>query len=197
MIEINKVLQKKFCVLSVIGPHAGESMSQIYERKIQDIQKVGKTFWITQCKKSIFEKINELCMNGDLYIVFISPSSKNGARPATSETAASGYIVNDIFQPFPKQLSPVTGKITTRTAALVFDELELFDIPDAPMLDTWNYLDATTNTPVRFVLGGSTKICILNTATVKEGMKSRYRRISAIGRFATPFCVRPVAKQEE
>ncbi len=37
MIEINKVLQKKFCVLSVIGPHAGETMSQIYERKNEDI----------------------------------------------------------------------------------------------------------------------------------------------------------------
>ncbi len=136
-------------------------------------------------------------MNGDLYIVFISPSSKNGARPATSETAAPGYMVNDVFHPFPEQLSPVTGKITKRTAALVFDELELFDTPDAPMLDTWNYLDATNGNPVRFVLGGSTKPCILNTTTVKEGMKSRFRRISAIGRFVAPFCVRPVAKQGE
>lgn len=192
MIDVTRILREKQCVLSVIGPHAGESMSQIYERKIQDIAKVGKTFWITSCGKFIFEKINELCTAKDLYVIFIAPSSPNGARPATMETAASGYTINGEFFPFPVNMSPVTGNITRKTAALVFDELQLLDENNAPELDLWNYLDAVTLKPIRFALGGSTKPCILNTSSEKSGMKSRYRKISAIGHFAAPFCVRPV-----
>ena len=197
MIDINKVLQNKYCVLSVIGSHAGESMSQIYERKIQDIKKVGKTFWITQCKKEFFEKINEFCLSGDLYIIFITPAHSCGARPTTVNTVASGYMTIDGFQQFPKHLSPVTGSITKKTAALVFDKIEPSNSSDVPKLDLWNYLDATTNDPVRFILGESTKPCILNTTTIKKGMESRYRKISAIGHFVAPFCVRPIVNKEK
>ena len=192
MIDITKILQERQCVLSVIGPHAGESMSQIYERKIQDIANVGKTFWITSCGKFIFEKINDLCITNDLYIIFIAPSSPNGARPATTETAASGYTINGVFSPFPEEMSPVTGNINRKTAALVFDELQLLDENNASELDLWNYMDAVTLNPIRFALGSSTKPCLLNTESEKSGMKSRYRKISAVGHFTPPFCFRPV-----
>ncbi len=190
MMDLAKILQEKQCVLSVIGPHAGETMFQIYERKIQDIGTVGKTFWHISCDKAIFEKINELCVaNKDLYIIFIAPGGRNGSRPATTETAASGYTVNDKFFPFPKKMSPVTGQVGGTTAALVFDELQLVDEESAPELDTWNYLDAVKQESLRFILGRSTVPCVLNPNPT-EGMINHLRKISAIGHFASPFCVR-------
>ena len=36
----------QYCLLSVMGPHAGETPEVIFERKINDIKNIGKTFWL-------------------------------------------------------------------------------------------------------------------------------------------------------
>jgi hypothetical protein len=32
-------LKRKYCIISVIGSHAGESVEEIFDRKIKDIKK--------------------------------------------------------------------------------------------------------------------------------------------------------------
>ena len=189
MININEVLQKNKCIISIVGSHAGESIVEIYNRKIEDINKVGKTFWMLSCNNSVFEDINKIC-DDEIYVFFIKSSSNNGAKPTIIKNKASGYEYNNKHFLFPNNLSPVTGNINQNSVALVMDELITFNEITAPIIDLWRYSD-TNKKPLSFTLGNSTLPCFLNEIYTK-GMKSRYRVISAIGHLTHPFCVKLV-----
>jgi hypothetical protein len=72
--------------------------------------------------------------------------------------------------------------------AFVFDELttEVDDI-----VDLWAYADASdSNKPLRFALGLSTLCAVRKDMSTHPGqMKSRYRRVVAVGRLVDPYSV--------
>lgn len=45
MMDISKILDNKFLVLSIVGVHAGETLSSIFSRKVEEINNIGRTFW--------------------------------------------------------------------------------------------------------------------------------------------------------
>ena len=178
-------------VISVMGPHAGESENEIFDRKIQDIINVGFTFWLMKSPKSKPELVCELCLkakakNTVCYCVFIEPSSKGGAIPTKSASPAKEYSKDKIrWLNLPQGLSPVTGKLPSY--GLVLNHLEL--VKDN--IDLWNYADFfNQNSPIKIIRGAST-ICSIkkDMSSHSSKIKSRFRKVIAIGKICEPFCV--------
>ena len=50
-------------VFSLVGPHAGQSLEEIFERKIKDCKDLNQTFWVYhshRCTKSLLITLTNL-----------------------------------------------------------------------------------------------------------------------------------------
>lgn len=189
MVDISDI---RYLVISVMGPHAGESENEIFNRKIQDIHDVGLTFWLMKSHQAKPKMVQQLCKEADAenkcYCVFIEASSKGGALPTKTASSATNYSKDNLtWDVLHQKLSPVTGKIDNNSYALVFNWLELMN----DGIDLWSYSDFfNQNNPVRIIQGASTICAIKKDMSNHTGkIKSRYRRIIAIGKLCEPFCV--------
>ena len=172
-----------------MGDHAGEGVDAIFRRKATDIERTAKTFWLMKSPKARPAQVQALCKKIPAYTIFVEPATRGGARPTTREDAAREYSEDgQVWYRLPEGVGPVTGKIDTGAAALVFDMMTT-DVSGT--LDLWEYGELSeTPKPLRFVLGCST-VCSVrkDTKSHPEKMKSRYRGIVAVARLADPFCV--------
>jgi hypothetical protein len=183
-------LEARQCIISVMGDHAGEGVDKIFKRKIEDITKINRTFWLVKSPKANPELVQKMCRFDSTYIVFVEPATKGGVRPAMADKKATTFSENGcIWNPLPKQLGPVTGKLDSRAYALVFNKLETIDLKQET--DLWHYADfADQKKPMRMMLGCST-VCAVKKDMKghPERLKSRFRRIVAAGLLVAPYCV--------
>lgn len=109
---------------------------------------------------------------------------EGGATP-TGTSHAAGLMSEDQrkWVPLPKGIGPVTGRLNGGTA-LLLDSLE----PCSASIDLWRFMEHPGSDPVRFMLGASTA-CLVPAAEIAAGMKSRYRRVVAVGRLSKPYAV--------
>ncbi len=186
---IESALKCPQCVISVMGDHAGEDANTIFDRKKVDIQRKGITFWLIRSPKAKPPNVQQVCNSFPSYTIFIEPATKGGARPTTKEDAAKEYS-NDgkVWHQLPEGLGPVTGKLDKAATSIVFDKIET-DI-DAT-LDLWNYAEAfDVHKPIKFILGCSTVCAIIkDMKVIPDRIKSRYRKIVAVGRIVEPYSV--------
>lgn len=189
MTLLDEALDCSRLVVSVMGEHAGEGVNAIFTRKMTDISRTGQTFWLIKSPKARPLQVQELCRTSPAYTIFVEPATQGGARPTSTETAARDYSVDRVsWLRLPAGIGPVTGKVDTTAAALVFDRLET---GVSGTLDLWGYGDyLTADNPLKFALGCST-VCAVrkNMATHADRMKSRYRQVLAVARLATPYGV--------
>jgi len=172
-----------------MGGHAGEGVDTIFHRKTADIELTGKTFWLMRSPKARPPQVKEICKTIQAYTIFIEPATKGGARATTTADISREYSSDrDSWYPLPDGIGPVTGKLTISAAALVFDMLTT---AVNGTLDLWGYADfLDKQKPLKFTLGCSTVCAVRKDMTAHPGrMKSRYRRIVAVARFAQPYCV--------
>ena len=177
------------CIISVMGDHAGEDVDTIFDRKTDDINRVGKTFWLMKSPKARPALVQKICEPCPIYIFFVEPATKGGARPTTTGDAAKEYSSDgQLWHPIPEGLSPVTGKLDKGAAALVFDVMTRAVVGK---LDLWGYADfSDAQKPTKFILGCSTVCAVKKDMTSHPSrMKSRYRGIVAVARLADPYCV--------
>lgn len=179
------------CIITVMGGHAGEGEDTIFNRKIDDIEQNGRTFWVVRSRKAQPFQLQEMCKTETAYVIFVSPATKGGARDTVTNNSASEFSTNGAdWSPLPEGLGPVTGKLDSQTSALVLDRLTL-TIKDELELDLCDYADFSDPTmPLKLMQGCST-IC-----SVRKDMrhhpdkpKSRIRDVIAVGRLAQPYCV--------
>ena len=189
MTLLEEVLTYPQCIISVMGDHAGEGVDAIFHRKATDIERTAKTFWLMKSPKARPAQVQALCKKIPTYTIFVEPATRGGARPTTREDAAKEYSADGrVWYQLPEGISPVTGKIDTSAAALVFD---MMTTAVNGTLDLWSYGDfSDKQKPVKFILGCSTVCTIRKDMTPHpERMKSRYRGIVAVARLAEPYCV--------
>lgn len=189
MTLLNEALSCPQCIISVIGDHAGEDVNAIFDRKIADIYRIGKTFWLMKSPKARPAQVQKICRATPAYTIFVEPATKGSARPTTTGDAAIEYSADgQSWHPIPEGMSPVTGKLDSSAAALVFDMMTT--VVSGP-LDLWGYADfSDVHKPVKFILGCSTVCAIRKDMTSNPiRMKSRYRGIVAVARVAEPYCV--------
>jgi hypothetical protein len=189
MTLLEEVLKCPQCVISLMGEHAGEGVDAIFLRKATDIQRTAKTFWLMKSPKARPAQVQALCKKIPTYTIFVEPATRGGARPTTRENAAKEYSADGrVWYQLPEGISPVTGKIDTSAAALVFD---MMATAVNGTVDLWGYGDfSETHKPLKFIIGCSTVCAIRKDMTPHpERMKSRYREIVAVARLAEPYCV--------
>jgi len=189
MTLLESALGHPSCVLSVMGDHAGESTDSIFYRKIADINRLGKTFWLMRSPKARPSQVQGICETAPSYTIFFEPATKGGARPTKEEDASKEYSDDGVsWYLLPKDLSPVTGKLDKGAAALVFDKVTT-NVTGS--LDLWGYADfSDIREPIKFILGCSTVCAIKKDMTSHPGrMKSRNRGIVAVARLVEPYCV--------
>jgi hypothetical protein len=189
MTPLEEALNSPQCVISVMGEHAGEGVDAIFKRKIDDIERIGKTFWLMRSPKARPEQVHRICKTTPAYAIFIEPATEGSARPTTVEDASREYSQDKVlWHLLPEGISPVTGKLDANATALIFD---LMTTQVSGTLDLWGYGNASdVQKPIRFILGCST-VCAIrkDLASNPDRMKSRWRGIVAVARFAEPYCV--------
>jgi len=181
-------LDARFVGISVIGPHANEGVADIFKRKMDDIQCIGKTFWLVASSKVRPLIVQEMCRaNGAGYVVFVESSGV--PRPAiTAIAAVESSTDQQTWEPLPVGLGPVTGKLGLSAKALIFDALELCH---GEPFDMWAYGELPDGTkPLDTRIGHSTVLALkYDTSVHSKKMKSRFRQVVACGRLQNPFCV--------
>ncbi len=187
---ILQIEKKEYCIISVMGPHAGESSEEIFKRKISDTYKVGKTFWMIKsfrAKPDMIQKILIMAQNNNLEVkvYFIEASSKGGAIPTKTSESSKYYSQDRIeWESFPIDLSQVTGKIDAGACAVVLDKLELRE----DIIDLWDYADLfNQEEPIKIQQGAST-VCAIKKDMSKcnNSIKSHIRKTIAVGRLCSP-----------
>jgi len=137
------MIYSNYLILSVIGPHAGETEKIIFKRKIEDINNVGKTFWLIKSHQSKPDIVQQFCRIGlrenlNFYCFFIEPSKSGSAKPTKKDMSAGSFSVDgERWQKLPQGLGPVTGKIDKNAYALVFDDLKIVN----DTIELWNYVN--------------------------------------------------------
>jgi len=189
MALLEDALKSTRCIISVMGDHAGESVDAIFNRKIADIERTGRTFWLMKSPKARPAQVQDICKLSPAYTIFVEPATKGGARPTIIDEAAREYSVDKkVWYRLPESISPVTGKLDSGSAALVFD---MMATTVSGTIDLWMYGDFSVKVkPLKFILGCST-VCAIkkDMSSYPERMKSRYRGIVAVAKLAEPYCI--------
>lgn len=174
-------------VLSVMGPHAGEDSDAIFARKISDITTVGKTFWLCQSPAARPDR-TQAFFEDEASVLFLAAAATNGARATESAHKMIEFSPNKSdWKTVPSSLSPITGLAKSTAYAFVLSALEVCVEP--AFVDLWRYVDAN-GSPIRFRLGASTLLARRCDSSLHPlRMKSRMRRVLAVGRLVKPYAV--------
>ena len=161
-------------LLSVIGPHGGESFEAIIARKRDDIRRSGYCPWVLSGLQ-----VNEFRSSGAGRVLFIEASnSGKGARPTALAAAAREYSADGVvWLPIPVGMSPVTGDVgNSMVKALMLGSLSP---GGGRRVDLGNYA-CLHGGPPRFMLGRSSLLVVPgDTSKHPERMKSSTRALAA------------------
>lgn len=184
--------KEKYILISVVGPHAGETEKEIFERKIKEVEKTGRSYWL---HKSYRAKPETVSLLGQLaykkgttpLCLFVEASSSNGAQETKIAETAKEFSVDKIkWETMPENIK-VTGSIKG-AYALVFDQLQF--VKENRIIDLWGYSSFEhPDQAVKIIQGGST-ICVVKNSSHRQDknkIKSHVRRILAVGRLVSPF----------
>lgn len=176
-------------LITVVGSHAGESLSAIILRKQKEVQQRAIAYWLFKSFKARTLQVQGLCKEARLQgevvdCYFIEASQKNGARPTNYDDSVK-FISEDaaVWKPLTKECK-ITGKIDKQSTALVLSDIRLAE--DSTTVDLWDYSEFQTGLPVKLQLGAST-VCCYKTPSI--GMQSRLRRVIATGKLCPPYAV--------
>ena len=117
----------KYAVFSVVGPHVGSSVESILKDKVDDINKIGKTFWLQCSLGAPPSVVQHICkMETNICCFFII--SIGNARDTKIKKYAASYSENyKDWQRMPEGMSPVSGRIGSLAQALVMNKLDICD----------------------------------------------------------------------
>ena len=183
-------------IITIIGEHADETEDEILSRKVTDIDKIGKTFWlIKKISDKTQKEVQEFCENSEseVKIYFISPASK--ANPTKGKTVNKEYFDGDNWKKIPEGISPVTGK----GYAFILKKLEMqdnspkenFELFTQTKIDINEYAKEEALEPIKFNTNTSTILAIKEdmTAHPKKNI-SNIRTVWAVGTLEKPYYVK-------
>lgn len=183
---LTKALTTERIILSVVGPHAGESETAIFTRKRADLISCGATYWLCRSPAARPDRVKAFLSTSSSFVIFLAPAHPSGARPTTSNECVSEISPDGAywFKP-PSSLSPITGNLSKGAYALALSEISLCDGD----VDLWSFL-LPNEAPVKFKLGASTVLAMKGDAAENPvRMKSRVRRAVAVARTLPPHSV--------
>ena len=120
-------------IVHIMGPHAGEGTDTIFTRKLTDVSKCGRTFWVAKIgdyREGGIKPILAIARRKP-WIYFVAPSTKGGAKDTKIATKATHYRSvfdsESSWEPLPVGMTPVTGSLAKdgTSRAFVFDKLKV------------------------------------------------------------------------
>ena len=170
-------------ILSIVGVHASETPEKIFDRKIQDIEKSGQTFWIMRSNLANPKIVQKFCEDENVEIYFIAPATV--AQPTKVGKKYSFYSKDKInWQSLPKEISDVTGS----GYGLVLDKLNIVENKE---IDLNQYVENQNKLVLKFSNVAGTLCCLEKDMSQHPYRikKNNIRKVYAIGRLKRPFCV--------
>jgi hypothetical protein len=168
--------------LSIIGWHAGESVSNIVSRKCADVGTLGSTIWVYQSWKARVQdvqKFGSIFSNPTVYFIE-GKAFATGTEHRAQEMSEDGKNWGDL----PIGIGKVTGKLPG--GALVIGSLST--VHDHT-IDLWAYVEHPASQPLKFQQGASTVCAVAAPSAPAVGMKKHIRKVVAIGRLTSPYAV--------
>jgi len=162
-------------VYSVLGPHAGQSVEEIFRTKQRQILTHGYCYWLQksyEAKPEMFKDFTKEQMG----VCFFLEATRKGkaARPTTTAQEACKFSSDKtLWEDIPVGIGP-TGKLPAY--ALVLNSISYFKEP------TW------IDPKVRFMLGKST-ILAEPQITSNNNLDGKGRKVVAVATLIYPFCV--------
>lgn len=184
-------LKQKYVVISVMGPHAGESEEEIFKRKKREIGDTGNSFWLHKsynAKPDVVQDLSKeaLKKSNNPLCIFIQASSKKGAQPTKEAERMSEFSVDKKnWKRIPSGIL-VTGS-SKNSFIMIFNKLDI--IKRKEFLNLWNYsLFGASGKAVKMALGASTVCCFKESSKdAQNKMKSNLRKVVAVGELTHPF----------
>ncbi len=189
-------LASTYLILSVMGAQAGETVEQIFKRKIGDIQRSPEhqTIWYHASSHATPTDVQNLVDLGARHVVFIEPASR-AVDFRNEEDRTNPYVCREYSAdernwddlPYARGLSNVTAssKKTTRYG-LVFGSL--YGPVEIGRLNLWDYARHPALKPLKLMIGTST-VCAtrFDVSRAPDRIKSNMRRVIGIGELAAPY----------
>jgi hypothetical protein len=163
----------KTSIITIIGPHAGETVESILTRKSKDIESSGFTLWGV-ANAPIHQAID---METDRAL-FLEASSKNSAKPTKSAKEATEYSTDGgaSWKKIPEGMSKVTGAIGPNYTALFITDMKFVN----ESLNLWDYSDIPSG-PAKIALGKSTILVLeKDSSRCYDRMKSNKRKVRCL-----------------
>jgi len=178
---------EKYAILSLAGEHAKESFDEIIQRKKKDIENIGYTFWLENSYKTYPDKVQKFYGIANKERIELDCLLYMGNTQDTKHnTKAKEYSVDKRnWQKIDSKLSPITGKMSENTHALVFDKLDSKTMD----LNLENYVEFDSNSPIRNYPNVSTFCSIKKHDNIVAKKPNNIRKIFAIGRIHKPSSV--------
>lgn len=174
----DRALQSERLIMSVMGPHAGESEAEIFKRKQEDIKACGLTYWLCRSPGTKPDKAQAFLSSAPSFVLFLSPMRARGARPTTVCDRAT-CVSNDgkSWYEISNKIGPVTGKLTKGAYVFALSEISLCD----KMIEMDSFCDED-DSPIWFGLGYSTALA---QKTSME-YKAKQRHVVAVAQTLAP-----------
>ena len=182
---ISNALLAEYLIVSSAGQHAQEDWHTIIERKRGDIATAGHTIWLTNSLATRVEIVQQFCKDhGGRSVLFVAKGEKSSQKGPPTDDPAKFYSADQKkWLPIPKDLSPVTGKITRATTGFWFDALE--EITSKVTLD----LDCFANAKNGLPLSRFTNVESAYPVRRTRPLSGDQYRLLAIGRLTNHFAV--------
>ncbi len=192
---LEKALNAKYVVISVMGPYAKENEHKILIRKIREIHDCKYTFWHHQSRNATPEMVQELGAmaereNEAVYFVLIK-GAKGRSGVDTNETSyATHYKVSPDGRLFaiPSAGEGMKVGLGTKPYALKIRKL----VKAEGEIDLWEYSKFDERGSALVSVQGGSTMCAAKVATKAKDdkkMKSRFREIVAVAELVSPYSV--------
>lgn len=176
---------EKYAILSLAGEHASELFDEIIQRKKKDIENVGYTFWLESSYKTKPDTVQSFASLASKEGIELNCLLYKGKTQDTKHTTkAKQYSIDKKnWIDIDSQLSPITGRMSDSTHALMFNKLESVD---NLQLILENYVEFENQKPIRNYPNAST-FCAIKKFEKFEA--NNPRKIFAIGKMHKPSSV--------
>ena len=105
---VSRAKNSEFCIFSIVGPHCGETLESILNRKKADIDGGGFSFWNVKLNVRFIENLRNSLEGRRCYVILL----EGNANDTRGNDIAKFYSSDNArWQEIPTNISEVSGNL--------------------------------------------------------------------------------------
>lgn len=181
---VSRALDSDYCIFSIVGPHGGESLESILERKKADIINGNMSFWNVNLSENVIDDIRKTLGKRRSYVILLEGSSND----TKGRDIAKSYSVDNLnWNEIPSNISKVSGNLSNSATAFVYNNLETICNTSVD-LNLYNEVSDASKA-VKFSNFKSTIFARKRKNKRSDGMKNHERNIIGVLGIEYPYVV--------